>query len=116
MIRFLGRQVSGRIIGAALVLVAAVTTALTGLVAFGQTPGPGDDPSTAPIPVIEVFDSAQSITSRVIFNSATDVELLSSGVNHVPAPARIGGPPLIKVEVFDVNGALLEEFNEWHPL
>ena len=116
MMRFLGRRTSFRIIGATLVLVAAGATAWSSLVAFGQTTGPGDDPSAAPVPIIEVFDSAQSITSRVLFNSPTDVELLSAGVNQVPAPARIGGPPLIKVELFDINGALLETFNEWHPL
>ena len=98
------------------VAVAAVIVAMTGYVSFGQTPSPGDDPGLEPIPTLPVPATAQSIVLRVLFNSATDVELLSGVVSQAPSRARIGGPPQIQVEVFALDGALLEEFNVWHPL
>ena len=97
----------------ALVLVAATAAALSNLVVSGQI---NDDPASEPIPTIEVFTSAQSIVTRVIFNGPTDVELLGGNISFAPAPARVGSPPLIHIEVLDVDGGLLEEFNAWHPL
>jgi len=101
---------------AASVAAAFLAMAVSSLVSFGQTPEPGNDPGLGPAPTIVISDVAQSIVTRVIFNSPTDVEFLSGVVSHAPAPGRFGGPPLIKVEVFDVDGALIEEFNDWHPL
>lgn len=95
--------------GVALVLALAAS----GLTALAQTP---DDPETAPIPTIEPFSSAESIVIEVVFQSPTEVEFVRGTVSLAPPPALIGGPPLIKIEVFDVSGQLLEEFNEWHPL
>jgi len=85
----------------------------SGLVAFGQTPE-GDD--LGPVPTIVDSDVAQSIVARVVFHSATEVELLSATVSHAAAPSRIGAPELIGIEMFDVNGSLLKKFNDWHPL
>ena len=100
----------------AVLALAVVGIALSSLIAVGQTTGPGDDPTTEPIPVFEFPDSAQSIVLRVLFNSPTDVELVDWEVSDWPAPARVGQPPHISVEVFDDVGGLLEQFNSWHPL
>ena len=113
--RIFSRRTSVGIIWATMALIDAGATVSSSFVAFGQAPG-SIDPSVEPIPTIEVFDSAQSISTRVLFNTPTDVGLLSAGVSNLPPPALIGGPPLIRVVVFDVNWNLLVEFNEWHPL
>jgi hypothetical protein len=103
------------VIGAAFVVAGAVAIAVTGFVSFGLA-GSGNDPSVEPVPTFEAHDTAQSIVVRVLFNSATDVEFVSGVVSQAPPKARIGGPPHIEVEVFDLDGALLEAFNVWHPL
>lgn len=101
---------------AASVAAAFLAIAVSSLVSFGQTPEPADEPGLGPAPTIVISDVAQSIVTRVIFNSPTDVEFISGVVSHAPAPGRFGAPPSIKVEVFDVGGALIETFNAWHPL
>ena len=107
------RSAPVKAIGAALMFAATIAFVSGGLVASAQTP---DDPGAQPTPTVEEFTSAASIVARVQFNSPTDVEFLSGVVSKAPPPARIGGPPLIEVEVLDVDGGLLEEFNDWHPL
>ena len=105
-----------KVTGAALILVVAVALTMTGMVSFGQTSGPGDDPSVEPIPTLESHDTAQSVVLRVNFNSATDVEFVSGVVSQAPSAASIGAPPEIQIEVFDVDGALIRTLNDWHPL
>ena len=100
-------------VGMSVILAASVAMALPAFIAFGQSP---DDPASEPIPTIEPFTKAESIVTQVVFNGPIDVDLVSGTVSHSPPPALIGGPPLIKVEVFDTAGRLLLEFNEWHPL
>ncbi len=97
---------------------AAVALAFSGLLAtslhsFAQTPDPDD---LGPAPVLPDPDRAQSIVLRVVFNSATDVELVSSTVSQAPPPAQIGAPPEIGISIFDISGSLVKEFNDWHPL
>jgi hypothetical protein len=114
----IGRWATARFVGTALIVAASVAIVLVAFVvsalsAFAQTP---DDPASAPIPTIEPFTSAESIVVQVVFNTPTDVEFALGTVSQAPPPALLDGPPLIKVEVFDVQGSLIQEFNEWHPL
>lgn len=102
-----------------LAVIAAVLVAALGastFVVFSQTTGPGDDPTTEPIPSIVVPESAQSIVATVEFDSPTSARFVGWSVSNWPAPARTGNPPFIQVDVFDVDGNLIERFNEWHPL
>lgn len=101
-----------------LLLMATVTAVITStVVSRGQTPEPtAIDPAVEPIPVLESDRGAKSIIIRVFFNSPTDVEFTSGAVSKAPAPAHVGGPPLIQVEVLDGSGDLVEEYNDWHPL
>lgn len=111
----LNRSLLAMVTALALVLAVVIALATSDVVSFGQGE-PGGDPALEPIPTVEFPDSAQSIVFKVAFNSPTDVELIGAEVTNSPPPARIGGPPLISVEVFDGPGGLIEQFNEWHPL
>ncbi len=53
---------------------------------------------------------------QVIFHSPTDVELLSSTVSEAPPPVQIGAPPEIDVMIADLDGTVVNQFNDWHPL
>jgi len=99
-----------------LAAVLAVALVATTYAAVGQGTGPGDDPATEPIPTLDVPESAQSIVATVQFDSPTSAQVVRSSVSNWPAPARTGNPPFIQVDLFDVDGNLIETFNEWHPL
>lgn len=99
-----------------LAVVLAVALVATTYAAVGQGTGPGDDPATEPIPSFSVPESAQSIVATVQFDSPTSAQIVGWSVSNWPAPARTGNPPFIQVDVFDVDGNLIETFNEWHPL
>jgi len=109
-----GRAIPVKVMAAFLVLVAAV--AATAFISLDRTSGVGDDPTQVPIPTIATFDSAQSIVVRVLFSSPADVDFLSGVVSTAPPAASIGAPPLIRIDVFDVDGSLIGSFNDWHPL
>jgi hypothetical protein len=101
---------------AVLIAVLAVALVATTYAAVGQGTGPGDDPATEPIPTLSVPESAQSIVATVQFDSPTSAQVVGWSVSNWPAPARTGNPPFIRVDVFDLDGNLIETFNEWHPL
>lgn len=95
------------VIATSVALVAAISSTLVSWAA---------DPGDEPFPTIEVLDEAQSIVAHVVFHSSTDVEFVGAEVSPAPPPARIGGPPLVQIEALDNAGAVLETYNDWHPL
>jgi hypothetical protein len=77
---------------------------------------PDTNPTTAPIPAIPKETDAKSLVADVLFDSRLDATPVSAEVRYGAAHSHLGDPPLLRLEVLDENGALLDEFNAWHPL
>jgi len=78
--------------------------------------GLSTDPSNIPIPEFDFDNPARAMVVTVFFNSESDVIFESAQVSSVGAPANIGNPPMLMTKTFDVDGKLMGEFNNWHPL
>jgi hypothetical protein len=74
------------------------------------------DPRTAPIPELDFDDPSKSMVVRLNFINRTDVEFNSAKVTFERPHTHIGDPPLLRVQIFDDKGHLVDEFNAWHPL
>jgi hypothetical protein len=95
---------------AALVSGAVVAAALPGLT-VDET-----DPSSLPIPVVEFDDPEKAVVVRVRFDDRTHTTVQSTEMVLSRAHGRTGEPPLLRVRLSDENGAVIEQFNAWHPL
>lgn len=82
----------------------------------GFSPSEGTDPSTEPIPALDFDDPAKSMVVRLAFSSRTDVDFQSAMVSLERTHMNIGQPPLLRLRLLDDGGALMMEFNSWHPL
>ena len=69
-----------------------------------------------PIPVFDYDSTEKAVVVGLHFLDALVVELESVEVVPGPARGRLGDPPLLGVELLDLNDGTLEEFNAWHPL
>jgi hypothetical protein len=74
------------------------------------------EPREAPVPELELSESAQSLVLVLQLTTPTSVELIESAVSLVRPPARVGGPELINVQALDELGGVVESYNDWHPL
>jgi hypothetical protein len=77
---------------------------------------PGADPSVEPIPVLDFSDPAKSMVVRVDFTGRTEASFADAIVSFERAHTSIGDPPLLKLDLFDDQGAPAGSFNTWHPL
>lgn len=74
------------------------------------------DPAAEPIPELELSSSAQSIVLLLEVTGSAEARLLDAAVSLSAPPARLGGPPLMRIQAFDGTGALVDSYNDWHPL
>jgi hypothetical protein len=95
-----------RITGFAL-LIAAVALALES--AWAQ--GPSDPP-----PVFDSSAGEKHFRAVAAFADRQTASLTGVEVSYGIARGRAGNPPLLRARVLDAGGALLLEFNDWHPL
>jgi hypothetical protein len=79
---------------------------------FVQAAGPGTDP----FPVLDFNDPQKSVIINLDFYDRFNVDMSSAEVVFERTHGTAGDPPLLGVEVFDINGNLIETFNAWHPL
>ena len=92
-------------------LMAGVVLAGIGSAAYGQS----NDPRSDPFPILDYGDPAKTIVVELRFDDRFDVTIQS--VEVVPERTRglAGDPPLLMVEVMDLDGEVVETFNAWHP-
>lgn len=74
------------------------------------------DPRTAPIPELDFGAQSKAVVVNLNFINRTDAELVSGLVSLGTPSTNIANPPLLRVQVFDYRGQLVDEFNSWHPL
>ena len=69
-----------------------------------------------PVHALDLGQDQQSLVLRLFFEGAQNVTLESARVVTGRAFGRRAEPPLLHLTLRDANGAILEEFNAWHPL
>ncbi len=75
-----------------------------------------EDPTSEPIPEMNLPNVERGLALDVQFNSRTEVVAMGAQVTDTDSPMNIGNPPLLRVECLDAQGVTLDEFNAWHPL
>lgn len=91
-----------------------ITTALLAAfsaAAFGQT----TDPRSAPFPTLDFADPQKTVIVELRFDDRFDVTTQSVRVVPERTRVRAGDPPLLRVEVMDLEGTVIETFHAWHP-
>jgi hypothetical protein len=73
------------------------------------------DPQTDPFPVLDFAEAHKTVSVQLSFVDRMTVVLLGGEVVTQPTHVRISDPPLLRVEVADLGGVMLEQFNAWHP-
>jgi hypothetical protein len=100
-------------------LLAAATTFVLSVVVASVTATDGrpvGDPTTDPQPELEAFDARKSVVVTLTFDGRTDVSVDNVEVGFGGAPARLGNPPLLRIDLVDGEGGSLDTFDAWHPL
>jgi len=69
-----------------------------------------------PIPQLDLDDPAKVVVLRLHFSNLNLADVEGADVSYGIPPAQIGAPPMLSVELRDLEGTLLEEFDAWHPL
>jgi hypothetical protein len=92
-------------------LIATTLLAALSTGASGQT----TDPRSAPLPMLDFADPQKSVIVGLRFDDRFDVTMESVRVVPERTRVRAGDPPLLRVEVMDLEGNTLETFNAWHP-
>ena len=69
-----------------------------------------------PIPTLDFGESERSMIVVLNFSDMNEAEL--GTVLIVPGPSHgwAGDPPLLRIELLDLDGDSIQEFNAWHPL
>jgi hypothetical protein len=106
--------------------IAAMVTGTTGCLETGEplptvhqtaalvtprTRGPHDA-----IPVVDLGLSQEALILMLDFESRDLVKFKSAAVGPGRARGHLAEPPLLRFRIKDTTGALLDEFNAWHPL
>lgn len=75
-----------------------------------------NDPRQASIPQLDFNDTAKSVVVRLKFINQGEVSVESIGVSQERAHTNVGNPPLLRVQLLNSTGNLVNEFNAWNPL
>ncbi len=79
--------------------------------AFAQN----NDPRSDPFPMLDFADPQKSIVVELQFDDRFNANAETINVVRERTRVRAGDPPLLKVEVIDLDGEIVETFNAWHP-
>ncbi|MEU4730570.1 hypothetical protein [Streptomyces sp. NPDC023588] len=74
------------------------------------------DPATIPLPVLDYDDPAKAVVARVTFASRTQATVDRTSVSLQRAHTHIGDPPILKLNLTDVDGTVTDRLNAWSPL
>lgn len=91
-------------------------TAVTSGVLTASADPTDTNPATAPVPVIPSETAAKALIAIVQFDDRTSATPVATEVRFGGAHSHLGDPPLLRLRLLDENGALLDEYNAWHPL
>jgi hypothetical protein len=94
-----------------ILMIATVLLAAFSANVFGQT----SDPRSAPFPVLDSADPQKSVVVELRFDDRFDVTTESVRVVPERTRVRAGDPPLLQVDVMNLEGEVIETFNAWHP-
>lgn len=73
-----------------------------------------DEPSEYPVPTLDLGTSEKAIVISLHFTSeGADVD--SAEVVYGHAHGHVGDPALLEVELFDLNGNVVDQLNAWNP-
>jgi hypothetical protein len=77
----------------------------------------GSDLSEAVVPAFD-FDNNfdKSIMVLLNFTALNKAEFVGGDVSYGPPHSNIGNPDSLRLQIYDYNGDILEQFNYWHPL
>lgn len=91
--------------------------AVVAIVAPSLRATPGPDPSTEPIPALDLNDGTQkAFRMRLHFEDRSTVAVQLVEVVHTRAPGLAGNPNLLRMTMISQNGVPLGSFDAWHPL
>jgi hypothetical protein len=98
--------------------VIAILAALVGLLsdpelAMSRLTG---DPSSYPVPVPDLAPTEKATVVALRFTSAGTVTLESSKVVYGVAHGHVGDPDLLEINLLDLGGNVVGQFNAWNPL
>ncbi len=97
-------------------ILRAVLVTAAGMIGIASTAfGQGANPSTDPFPMLDFTDPQKSVVVRLRFDDRFNVATESVEVVRERTRVRAGDPPLLKVDVMDLQGGMLETFHAWHP-
>ncbi|MDQ4132967.1 MAG: DUF11 domain-containing protein, partial [Actinomycetota bacterium] len=104
-----------RLVGLALALALVLLIGFD--LAMGAQGQDMEDPRFEPIPDLagDLADPAKSMMVRLAFNGRTDVAFQSAEIVHGPTRSRLGDPGLLRAEVVDHKGAVVDRFHPWNP-
>jgi hypothetical protein len=69
-----------------------------------------------PIPILDFGESQKAVAVTLHFSDLTTATLGSVEVFFGRAHGRASAPPMLGVELLDLNGNVTQKFNAWHPL
>src|SRR5919198_2140605 len=75
-----------------------------------------DDPTQAVAPTFDFNNTQKSMVVLLKFTALNKAEFVASGISYGPPHSNIGNPPLLKVQLYDYGGSVIQQFNYWHPL
>src|SRR5215204_7037868 len=85
--------------------------------AYAQLPDNRDDELTqTAVPEFDFNDANKSMVVLLNFTALNKAEFVGVGVSYGPPHSNIGNPPLLRVQIYDYNGTIIQQFNYWHPL
>src|SRR5215216_5852037 len=85
--------------------------------AYAQLPDNRDDELTqTAVPEFDFNNANKSMVVLLNFTALNKAEFVGVGVSYGPPHSNIGNPPLLRVQIYDYNGAIIQQFNYWHPL
>src|SRR5215216_875443 len=85
--------------------------------AYAQLPDNRDDELTqTAVPEFDFNNANKSMVVLLNFTALNKAEFVGVGVSYGPPHSNIGNPPLLRVQIYDYNGTIIQQFNYWHPL
>jgi hypothetical protein len=100
-------------------LLGSLLMVLVGLnLAYAQIPEDreDDDLTQTTVPEFDFNNANKSTVVLLNFTALNKAEFVAVGVSYGPPHSNIGNPPLLRVQIYDYNGAIIQQFNYWHPL
>src|SRR5215217_6195624 len=85
--------------------------------AYAQLPDNRDDELTqTAVPEFDFNNANKSMVVLLNFTALNKAEFVGVGISYGPPHSNIGNPPLLRVQIYDYNGTIIQQFNYWHPL